>query len=302
MSSPSKSKVILSLLTDQQEFQLMQAEDARQAAQRAGLTLEVLFSDNNAVLQIRQLMACINIAADARPVAIVLEPIGLSGLDNLAKTAIAAGIGWFLLGSHPPYIEKLLQENPQALLATVESDSREIGRIQARQIRALRPEGGRILCVEGPTTSMPARIRHEGLEEELKPFSKFHLEHTVAAGWTTASAEQVVSSWLRRGGSNAIRPDLIASQNDSMALGARAVFAAERPDWKEIPLLGCDGLPASGRRLVDTGVLAATVVKPPEAGTAITQFASAQQGNQLPRTTYLPVESYPALSRLSNKR
>ena len=87
-----------------------------------------------------------------------------------------------------------------------------------------------------------------------------------------------------------------------MALGTRAVLTAERPDWSEISLLGCDGLPAGGRRLVDTGVLAATVVKPPESGTAITLLANAQQTKQIPDTTYLPVESYPSLNQLGNHR
>ena len=42
-------KVVVSLLTEEQEFQQMQAADARETASRLGLEVEVLFAENNAV-------------------------------------------------------------------------------------------------------------------------------------------------------------------------------------------------------------------------------------------------------------
>jgi hypothetical protein len=54
-----KARVVVSLLTSAQEFQLMQAADARAAGQRTGLEVEVVFAENNAIQQIQQLYSFI---------------------------------------------------------------------------------------------------------------------------------------------------------------------------------------------------------------------------------------------------
>src|SRR4026208_1808738 len=62
-----KPRVVVSLLTSAQEFQLLQAADARSAAQRVGVDLEVVFAENNAVVQIHQIYKFVHAPEGERP-------------------------------------------------------------------------------------------------------------------------------------------------------------------------------------------------------------------------------------------
>src|SRR5512139_436936 len=144
-------RVVVGLLSDAQEFQLMQAADAREAGARAGLAVEVVFADNNAVQQIHQLFRYIHVPQDERPAAIVVETVTGEGLERVARNAVAAGIGWVLLNRQVPYVEALRQAYPGLAIANVTVDQEEVGQIQGRQLRALLPQGGSVLYVQGPS-------------------------------------------------------------------------------------------------------------------------------------------------------
>jgi ABC-type sugar transport system substrate-binding protein len=79
----------------------------------------------------------------------------------------------------------------------------------------------------------------------------------------------------------------VGAQNDAMAMGARAALerlARRRSDLSvdRIPIVGCDGSPGYGKRLVDDGRLAATVVMPPVAGIAVNELAAWGGGRPRP--------------------
>jgi len=57
---PGRPRVLVGLLSERLEFQRLQAEDARSTAARRGLDVEVVFAENNAVLQIQQLYRAIH--------------------------------------------------------------------------------------------------------------------------------------------------------------------------------------------------------------------------------------------------
>ena len=62
---------------------------------------------------------------------------------------------------------------------------------------------------------------------------------------------------------------------------------------------GCDGSPSFGRRLVNEGLLAATVVIPPTAGRAVSELASMLGGGARPLPEIaLAVSSVPELADL----
>ena len=84
----------------------------------------------------------------------------------------------------------------------------------------------------------------------------------VNGDWTERGGARAVSSWLRLKTVDLFQPDVVACQNDVMALGARQILRERRPEWSHVPLLGCDGLPAGGQQAVASGLLAATVVIP----------------------------------------
>ena len=135
------ARVLVSLLTDQEEFQRLQAEDAKATAAVHGLDVEVLFAENNGVVQIQQLFRAVHAAAEERPTAIIVETVTGEGLERVARGAVKAGVGWILLNRRVPYLASLAQGS-KSPVSSVGTDQMEVGRIQGRQFRTLLPKGG----------------------------------------------------------------------------------------------------------------------------------------------------------------
>jgi ribose transport system substrate-binding protein len=292
------AKVVVALLSEEQEFQVMQAADARQAAARAGLEVDVLFAQNNAVLQIQQLFRFLHAPEGERPAAIVTETVTGEGLERVARNAVRSGVGWVLLNRNVAYLAELRKEHPDLPVSLVSVDHLEVGRIQARQVRALLPNGGSVLYLQGPPDTSVAQDRLRGMEEGIEGA---RIEVKVLNGdWTEASGERAVSGWLRLRSSEGFRAGLVAGQNDAMAMGARKAILAQRRSWKgDLLTTGCDGLPEGGQRLVRAGELTATIVTPTPAGPAVELVARALRGQAAPAQLILPPKSYPPEGELA---
>jgi hypothetical protein len=87
------TKVLVALLNAEQEFQQLQARDARETGARLGLDVDVAFAEGHAVVQIQQLFERIHAPDEARPTAIVVETATADGLERVARNAAKAGIG-----------------------------------------------------------------------------------------------------------------------------------------------------------------------------------------------------------------
>ncbi len=291
--------VVLSLLTSRQDFQRQQEADGRAAAGRAGLEVAVEYSESDAARQIGQLEEWIRRPPAERPAAFVLETVTAVGFEKVARSALAARIGWVVISARAPYLETLRRDFPTALVTSATVDDLEVGRIQARPLQALLPRGGPVLYVEGPTASAATPLRRRMAEEELKD-SRIELAHRVAGDWTAESAEAAVTAWLGSDEGRAARFDAVCAQNDEMALGARRALAALRPQWRG-PFTGCDGLPTGGQRWVREGQLAATVVKPTTAGPGVDLAAAALRGEPVPPQVVLQPRSFPELEALAGR-
>jgi hypothetical protein len=81
-------RVVVGLLNADQEFQQLQAKDARDAAARLKLDLVVSFAEGHAVVQIQQLFKHIHAQPAERPAAIVVEPTTGEGLERVARNAV----------------------------------------------------------------------------------------------------------------------------------------------------------------------------------------------------------------------
>jgi ABC-type sugar transport system substrate-binding protein len=290
----SRTKIIASLLTKDQEYQTMQGADAERAAARAGFDIEVLYAKNNSRLQVEQLYHFIRAPEQDRPLAIVVQTVVGEGLANVARDAAKGGIGWLLLNRDAPYIDSLRAEYPGLPIGIVTIDQQAIGGIQGRQFRGLLKDGGNILYIQGPADTSAAQQRLQAMQEAV---AGAKIEVKVIKGeWTEESGEKSVTSWLRQS-SPSDRIDLIAAQNDAMVIGAQRAISARRPEWSKLPFAGCDGLAEGGQRLVNEHKLAATVVLPSTTGPAIDLVAGHQRsGAPLPPRTVLTPRPYPASS------
>ena len=298
-----KLRFLVSLTTNDNDYQIEQAQSAEATARKLGVELQVIYADNDAITQSTQLLKAIQAEEAHRPDAIVFEPVGGTALPQVARAAASAGIGWAVLNRDANYIAEL-RKSSKAPIFVVTSDHLEIGRIQCRQIAALLPHGGSILCVQGPAENSAAKDRTAGMNE-TKPANV----HTtlLRAQWTEESSQRAVRSWLKLTTSRKAAMDLIAAQDDSMAIGARKAFEelpddAEKERWLRLPFLGCDGLPKTGQAWVKDGLLTATIFVPPNTGQAIEMFVDAlQRGKQPPERALTVAVSVPPLSDLNRR-
>ena len=215
-----KTKLLVSLTTNDNDYQVEQAHAAEQAARKFGADLQILYADNDAINQSTQILKAIQAAPDERPDAIIFEPVGGTSLPQVARAAVNAGIGWAVLNREANYIPELRSAN-KAPVFSVSSDHMEIGRIQGRQCAALLPGGGTVLYIQGPSETSAAKERTLGMQE-AKP-TNIHLI-TLKGQWTEESSQRAVRSWLKLSTSQKTSGDLVAAQDDSMAIGARKAF------------------------------------------------------------------------------
>ena len=296
-----KLKVVLALITRDNDYQREQASVAEATAQRLGIDLQVLYADNDAIAQTKQILTAIHAAAPDRPDAIVVEPVG-TGMLVVAGTAADNGIGWIVLNREADYLAPLRQRS-SVPIGSIECDNSEVGRVQGRQFAALLPSGGTVLYVEGPATDV-AKQRRAGLDETLPSNIKIQ---SARGKWTEESAFQAVAARLQLQGPTPPNIGLIGCQNDAMAMGARraveALSAAQQRElWLQIPFTGVDGVPTSGQVWVQRGLLAATVVTPPLTGVALELLSKAiAAGAQMPERTLMTPTSYPAIEELRGR-
>ena len=291
-------RVLVSLMTKDNDFQREQAAAAERAAAKLGIAIEVIFGDNDAITQSQQLLEVIQSRSGIRPHAVVVEPVG-TGFPQVAIQAAKASIGWAVLNRKPDYLAEV-RAIASAPVFAVSSDHVEIGRLQGRLFARLLPEGGQMLYIQGPASSSSARQRAEGMAQ-TKPANI--QVRTLSAQWTETSAHQAAHSFLRLRTSRDSRIDLVGSQNDLMALGVRRALKEIVADWSWIPFTGVDGLPETGQRWVRDGQLAATIVVPTNADIALELLhQSLASKSQPPEVTYTKPRCYPELDKVSPKK
>jgi ribose transport system substrate-binding protein len=295
-----KLNVVVALTTRENDYQAEQAAAVTEMATRLGIKIQLIYADNDAVNQTQQLIKIIQDPLQ-RPAAILVEPVG-TGMPQVAKAAVAAGIGWGIINSDPDYIPELRRGGTVPVFS-VSTDQSEVGRIQGKQMSALVPTGN-VLYIEGPFNSMATQLRTKGMLS-TKPAA---VELKVLKGdWTERSAHNAAKSWLSLGSSRELQIRGVICQNDSMAMGARKAVVdlteKDREQWLSIPFTGCDGVTKTGQDWVRRGLLKATIITAPAAGIALEILAKAVSSGSMPvDRTLIPPRSFPAIEDLSSKK
>jgi len=293
-------RFVVSLTNNDNDYQIEQAKSAEEAARRLGVDTQIIYSGNDSVTQSTQLLNVVQAAPQLRPDAIVFEPVGATALPQVARASVAANVGWVVLNREANYISDLRRQFKVPIFC-VSNDHTEIGRIQGRQFAALLPRGGSVLYIQGPSENSAAKERTAGMLS-TKPAN---VQVTTLKGqWTEESSTRAVRSWLQLSTSKKAVFDLIAAQDDSMAVGARKAFqelpnVLERDRWLKLPFIGCDGLPKTGQAWVRNGTLAATVFAPPNVGQAMEMLVLAlSSGKEQPELALTEPSSIPPLAEL----
>ncbi len=292
--------VVVSLTTRENDYQAEQAAAVAETAARLGVKIQIIYADNDAVNQTLQLTRIIQDSAQ-RPDAILVEPVG-TGMAQVARAAVNAGIGWAIINSDPDYIPEL-RRGGKIPVFSVSTDQFEVGKIQGKQLGVLVPKGN-VLYIEGPSNSTAAQLRTKGMMS-TKPAG---VELKILKGdWTERSAYQVAKSWLSLGSSRQMHIQAVICQNDAMAMGARKAVAElpdkDREHWAATPFTGCDGVTKTGQEWVRRGFLTATIITAPAAGNTLEMLVKASDTHSLPpERTLIPPRSFPGIEELGSKR
>jgi ribose transport system substrate-binding protein len=297
-----KLRLLVSLMTRENDYQLEQAASAQLAGASLGCDIQVIFADNDAITQGTQILKIVQADPAMRPHAIICEPVGGPCLPQVARAAVQAGIPWVLLNREADYLPELRRSAPKLPIFSIGADQKEVGRIQGLQLAALVRNGGGILHIQGPSENIAAKDRTTGMQMTLPPTVPVV---TLRGQWTEDSAQRSVESWLRLNTSQKMTISAVGAQNDAMAMGARKAFTgmdnlSDRDRWLRLPYVGCDGVPKTGQTWVRTGSLTATVVIPPTAGRALAIVHQAlQTGVKPPERSFTTPESFPPIEQLS---
>jgi ABC-type sugar transport system substrate-binding protein len=280
-------------------YMLQMEKEAQERARSHGLKVQVEYADNDFSLQVRQISAAIAAPAAERPTALLVMGIQESVLKGLSERALAQGVGFMFLNRSTGDLEALRRTYPMLPVGFVTPDQRASAALQARQLLKLLPQGGKVVYVQGRATVASAEVRLLALTEVLAG-SPVELAAVLDGNWTREDAARELEGWLRRKVSTGLVVAAVACQSDIMAEGALSALqtvaaALQRPELRQIPVLGCDGLDAVGKRMVDEGRLKATVVLPITAGAAIDLVAGwYKAGTAFPAEVVLAPRPYPA--------
>jgi hypothetical protein len=226
-----------------------------------------------------------------------------TGLRRVAEVAVGQGIAWVISNSDVDYVQQL-RKSPRVPVFTVTQGQHEIGRLQGKQLAALLPHGGAVLCVEGPSMSSVGVQRHEGMDI-AKPRNV--QTTTLRSKWSEDSAFQSTGAWLRLATSRAEKFGLVAGQTHELAVGARkALLSTDNPEqqkkWLETPFLGI-GIASQVKPLVDGRILTAAVVTSVTMEVALKTLVRAFETQvQPPERSVVEASSFPDLDKLAAKR
>jgi ABC-type sugar transport system substrate-binding protein len=294
-------RLIVSLVTEDNDYQREQATAAQEMAHRLNVDVSILYADGDPITQSQQLLNIIQGPGESRPDGIALDPASGTSLPHVAQAAVSAGIGWAVMNREAAYLQDL-RSRARVPVFCVTSNHLEAGRIQAQQVAALLPKGGNVVYLQGPSDYPAATQRTHGMQQR-KPANVTLIQ--LRGKWTEESGYKSVSSWARLSTSQKLCVDMFCAQNDAMAMGARKAIQ-ELPDsvlrekWLKVPYTGVDGLPKTGQAFVRSGLLAATVLNIPNTYLAVELFAEAlRKGTNPPALSLTVPSSFPKIEELT---
>jgi ABC-type sugar transport system substrate-binding protein len=297
-------RLVLFLRTFHNDYQDLLRADCLAGANRHAFQLQVFSADDDAEQQVLQIREALELARQVRPTAFMVSPVRESALLSIAHEVTRAGIGWIVLNRWNDNLLELRGEFPNLPIFAVNPDQNEVGRVQGRQFRALLPQGGELLYIQGPLGTSSSHRRYAGMRDEIAGASIEVV--TFNSDWSMEGGASATKEWLRIFAGAPLPLYVVGAQNDEMAMGARKALTEMGDPTRRVPnairVTGCDGSPSYGRRLVDAGELAATVVIPPVSGRAVDEVASVLATRRSPPAEIvIGVSSHPDLALIAQR-
>ena len=275
-------------------YQDLQGKTAQAVARTAGIEVEVVFC--SAINQYRVVRRHLGDAS--RPVdAVIAEPATVANMDLMLKD-LRGRSGVVVLNAWDPLLEAYYREWPQGSpIGTISMPHTKFGELQGKQVSSVVGQGGSILVVTGPSLSSAAGERLQGLKSTLRP--DIQIFDIGGGQWNETEGALAFGIWYGVFKSRRERIEAVAGQSDDLAVGARgAALKVPNPEhaqmFAQARYFGVGAVPGFGKEKVDDGTLYASIVAPPNAGTAIELLRQYwATGRPLPLRSFSEVLPYP---------
>ncbi|MCJ2122726.1 substrate-binding domain-containing protein [Methylobacterium sp. J-077] len=165
--------------------------------------------------------------------AIVILPVEFAATREITKLSQEANIPLVDVNNGPRedwFSGRVALALPNDLVA---------GRLQMRIMARSTNGAGRLAIIRGPSSHSASVLRTQGVKEVLAEFPGISIVEEEAADWDRKKAATLVAGWLAKGQ----RIDLIAANNDEMAMGAADALEAAKIPPGRILIGGVDGTP-----------------------------------------------------------
>lgn len=233
----------MSISTLNNPFFVSLREGAEEAAQEAGVELQISDAQNDPAAQLNQLQTFLTQQVDA----IVINPVD----SDAAAAAVAPA-----LAEDVPVVAVDRAVNDAEVASTVSSDNVEGGRLAAQALAESIGGSGRVVVLQGIPGTSASRERGQGFTEGIAEFPDVEVVASQPADFDRATALDVMTNLLQA------NPDVtgVFAENDEMALGA--VQALGDRAGSQVQVVGFDGT-EEGVAAVAEGTMAATVAQLP---------------------------------------
>ena len=297
--------ICLFLVNEENDYQVALRQQCEQVARRFQMSVAVFSAENRSGRQEEQIRNAIAGQEQRRPDAVLVSPVSEAALLSLIHSAAQAGVAWVFLNRRHASIDDLRQQYPKVPVFSVSADQIQIGAVQGRQISMLLKPGDELLYIQGSLGSSSTKLRLKGMREQI-PSNGMEMT-SFNSDWTQAGGKSVMTQWLQMLPHTSLPSLVVAAQNDSMAAGAREAIV----EWssgrgvriENVDIVGADGSPSFGQRMVSMGQLTATVVIPPVSGRALEELQAIERtGVNGAGDIQVSVEPFPSLNAMRSLR
>lgn len=236
-------------------WRIAQTESMKAEAEKLGYQLVYTDAAGSAAKQVADVNSMIAQGVDV----IFLAPREEKPLIPAVMAAKRAGIPVILLDRN---VDQALAKAGEDYVTFIGSDFIDEGRRIAEFLMKEKPDGAKIIQLEGTTGSSPANDRKKGFDETIASNPAFEVVASQSGDFARDKGRQVAEALLQA------HPDadVIYAHNDEMAMGAIAALeAAGKTPGKDVMVLSIDGGKEAVQAVVD-GKIAAVVECNPRFG------------------------------------
>lgn len=222
----------------------MREDMSKKAKAMGDVDLQYVDARNDVNKQLDQIQELIGKKVDA----LIVNPVDTAATGRITKAATAAGIPLVYVNRRPD--DPKLPEG----VASVTSDDKEAGRLQAQYIADKLGGKGSVVILLGELSNNSTRDRTEGVKEVLKKFPDIKIAEEQEGAWGRQKGMDITNNWLTQGRDFSA----VLSNNDEMAIGASMALKQAGKKQGEVLVAGVDGTP-DGLAAVKKGDLTVSV-------------------------------------------